>query len=431
MKINLYKIISTVATTTILLSSFVANAQSLKRKVLFIGNSYTATNMLPLLTKDCALSAGDTLETDWNAPGGYTFELHSSDLTTNSKIAIGNWNYVVLQEQSQRPAFSDMEVATDVFPYAKKLDSLVHDKNKCGRSVFFQTWGYRDGDASNCPVFPPICTYTGMDSMLELRYRQMATDNKALLSPVGLVFREIRASFPSINLYEPDLSHPSPAGSYAAAVTFYTILFGKNPNLITFNYTIPPPEANQIRQIVFLNVYSSLVKFGVGAYDPDANFTYATSGVNKMDFNSSTSKNAINYNWNFGDGGTSTIANPTHTYATPGTYTVRLIVDDCMIKDTTTQSVIVPVTGSVQNYSALNNVKIFPNPASTFLTIESPISTQNLKYSISNMLGSIVVVPAAILNKPINIEHLSSGVYMLTLTDEQSGASVMRKFVKN
>jgi len=32
------------------------------------------------------------------------------------------------------------------------------------------------------------------------------------------------------------------------------------------------------------------------------------------------------YNWDFGDGGTSTLANPTHTYITQGTYTVRLII---------------------------------------------------------------------------------------------------------
>ncbi len=35
---------------------------------------------------------------------------------------------------------------------------------------------------------------------------------------------------------------------------------------------------------------------------------------------------ADQYNWNFGDGGTSTVASPTHTYAAAGTYTVSLTV---------------------------------------------------------------------------------------------------------
>lgn len=42
-------------------------------------------------------------------------------------------------------------------------------------------------------------------------------------------------------------------------------------------------------------------------------FTNTTSGSNT-------------YSWNFGDGGTSTLEDPTHTYATAGTYTVSLLV---------------------------------------------------------------------------------------------------------
>ncbi len=37
-----------------------------------------------------------------------------------------------------------------------------------------------------------------------------------------------------------------------------------------------------------------------------------------------TSKNAIKWNWVFGDGGTSTQQNPVHTYSKAGTYTVTL-----------------------------------------------------------------------------------------------------------
>lgn len=39
-----------------------------------------------------------------------------------------------------------------------------------------------------------------------------------------------------------------------------------------------------------------------------------------------TSANAISYSWDFGDGSTSTVANPSHTYTAPGSYTVSLTV---------------------------------------------------------------------------------------------------------
>ena len=42
----------------------------------------------------------------------------------------------------------------------------------------------------------------------------------------------------------------------------------------------------------------------------------------------STSMGAQSYNWNFGDGSTSTQANPTHTYTADGIYTVRLVLSN-------------------------------------------------------------------------------------------------------
>jgi parallel beta-helix repeat protein len=53
--------------------------------------------------------------------------------------------------------------------------------------------------------------------------------------------------------------------------------------------------------------------------------TEITAGI-PADFNSSCSENAVSYAWDFGDGGTSTVANPSHTYSAGGNYTVSLTV---------------------------------------------------------------------------------------------------------
>lgn len=59
--------------------------------------------------------------------------------------------------------------------------------------------------------------------------------------------------------------------------------------------------------------------------NPVASFQYA---IDQDDFLKVTftnfSQNATSYAWNFGDGGTSTEANPVHTYASAGTYTIVL-----------------------------------------------------------------------------------------------------------
>lgn len=57
--------------------------------------------------------------------------------------------------------------------------------------------------------------------------------------------------------------------------------------------------------------------------------------------NNSTGSGTLSYNWNFGDGTTSTAANPTKTYATTGTYNVRLIATGIGGTDTAYQTVTV------------------------------------------------------------------------------------------
>ncbi|MCF8295725.1 MAG: SGNH/GDSL hydrolase family protein, partial [Bacteroidales bacterium] len=132
------------------------------RKVLFLGNSYTYVNDLPQTAVALAASAGDQLTVDVNAPGGYTLQGHSTNQTSLDKIKLGGWDYVVLQEQSQLPSFPDFQVESEVFPYAQDLDSVINAFNECGETMFFMTWGRKNGDASNCANWPPVCTYEGM-----------------------------------------------------------------------------------------------------------------------------------------------------------------------------------------------------------------------------------------------------------------------------
>lgn len=63
---------------------------------------------------------------------------------------------------------------------------------------------------------------------------------------------------------------------------------------------------------------------------PVANFNTGNSTCNlTVTFNNNSSMSSgtlTTYNWNFGDGGTSTLKNPVHTYSIGGTYSVTLIV---------------------------------------------------------------------------------------------------------
>ncbi|MCC6371283.1 MAG: hypothetical protein IT236_09790, partial [Bacteroidia bacterium] len=213
-------------TLFVLLATLGLVAQPSKKiKVLFIGNSYTYVNNLPQLVSDIAKANGDTLIADSNCPGGYTFANHCTDAVSISKITGLPWKYVILQAQSQEPSFSPNQVTAQTLPYAIRLDSLVKSNNPCGTTVFYETWGRKFGDASNCPFYPPICTYSGMQDRLKASYKLFADSLKGILSPVGEAFRKSISLTPSLELYQPDQSHPSMEGSYLAASVFYEVLF--------------------------------------------------------------------------------------------------------------------------------------------------------------------------------------------------------------
>lgn len=237
-------------------------------KVLFIGNSYTDVNNLPQLIASIAENEGDTLFFSANLPGGSTFNNHLNNSTTVSLIQQGGWDYVVLQGQSQEPSFPDGQFYAETYPYALQLCEMVGQYNPDAKVVFYMTWGRKNGDQGNCPYFPPLCTYEGMDSLLYLRYMTMAADFGAEVSPVGALWHYLRNHHPEIELYASDGSHPSLAGSYAAACSFYSVLFRKNPRELAYNPGIDDEQAEHIRIAASIMVYDSLAKWYV---DPPEN----------------------------------------------------------------------------------------------------------------------------------------------------------------
>ncbi len=202
------------------ISGYELKAQ-LSYKVLFLGNSYTGVNNLPQLIHDVALSAGDTLVFDSHAPGGYQLIDHSLDVTSQNKIMAGGWDYVVIQGQSQEPITSSSEFSSG----GSALYNLVKQYNPCAVIMPYMTWGRKNGDASTCAYFPVMCTYQGMDTTIRNRYLNLTASINGEVSPVSVVWNYLRQNYPGIELYQADESHPSAAGSYAAACCFYATPF--------------------------------------------------------------------------------------------------------------------------------------------------------------------------------------------------------------
>lgn len=377
------------------------------REILFIGNSYVYSNDLPTMLTNLALSGGDSIITAQVTPGGYTLQGHSTNATTLAKIGQGTWDYVILQEQSQLPSFPDAQVESDVYPYARKLDSLIAVANPCTETIFFMTWGRKYGDQQNCQFFAPLCTFNGMQDRLRNAYLQMGVDNHATVAPVGVAWRDSWFADSTINLWSGDNSHPSVAGTYLSACVFYATIYQRSPVGLSFTSSLNSATAAYLQQVAEDVVLpaDSLELFQVGIDHPFASFNYTNAG-NSFSFNN-TSLNYSSSQW-FIDGVLSdTTQNFSHTFSSSGTYQLQLVASNSCFSDTITQTIMVTPLGLGDIDHSLEIV-IYPNPVRDFLKVDGePFES----YEVIDPIGRRIQNGDFVQTIPVN--GWNKGVYFI------------------
>jgi PKD repeat protein len=394
------------------------------KRVLFIGNSYTDVNNLPLLVSQVAASNGDSVYYDSNVPGGMNLYGHSINAITLSKIAQGNWDYVVIQAQSQEPSFSPSQVANGVLPYARKLDSLVHAADSCAQTIFYMTWGRKNGDTFNCAAYPPVCTYAGMQARLRSSYLLMAQQNNASVAPVGMVWRELINQNTTFDLYQNDESHPSIYGSYAAACVFYASFFHTK---VKGNYVpagVATAEALLIQQQSNKTVFDSLSNWYSSGNIPFSNFTYLQHG-DSLQF-TNTSINTSSVNWDFGDGTNSNLLNPEHVYSGIGVYPVKLTATNMCHDTASFTDTIIVTTAGLRDETKNDNWQISYNNLLQEITISGVQGNHHNKLKIFDEGGKLVLQTA--MSSRVKVA-LSIGVYIVGIYAKDNQLGTPQKIV--
>lgn len=150
---------------------------------------------------------------------------------------------------------------------------------------------------------------------------------------------------------------------------------------------------------------------------PVANFSIDTTGgsVAIIDLSS----NATTYLWNFGNGTTSTAANPTFSYDSTGTYTVTLIVSNNCGSDTTSD--ILTITGIANVLGKDLSINMFPNPTKGVFTVSlNGIAAQATLVMVYDMHGRLVKEATlqsngGIMSTEIDLASNGNGVYIVKL----------------
>jgi hypothetical protein len=272
--------------------------------------------------------------------------------------------------------------------------------------MFMMTWGYKNGDQANCGVYPPVCTYYGMQQRLRESYLEMAQDNNASVAPVGAAWKVARDSFPGIELYSTDNSHPVMAGSYLEACVLYASIFHKAPNLSTYYSTVPAADAINLQ-----NVATHVVLDSLTSWQQHGNYVYAGFDLSISDKTitlQNNSEKATAYAWNFGDLSTSTqAAPPPHTYAQYGQYVVTLNSSNSCFSETKTMNIDVHPLSTANLSGRSDYIRIYSEQQKTTILLDKQFD----KLDIYNISGQKVktIIPGN--KKQITLE-LVSGIYV-------------------
>ncbi len=164
-----------------------------------------------------------------------------------------------------------------------------------------------------------------------------------------------------------------------------------------------------------------------------ASFTFSGSMMpnQPVQFNGS-GNNANSWSWDFDDGNTSNVQNPSHSYTASGTYFVELVTSDsngCTAQFTDT--VVILSTGIAGLDNAVS-YKLYPNPAQDVFFLEYSGEPGNLSLTLLDGVGKQVFFRKLIVSENTVIpfeETFAPGVYYLKL-DINGHSDVMRLVIK-
>ena len=139
---------------------------------------------------------------------------------------------------------------------------------------------------------------------------------------------------------------------------------------------------------------------------PTAGFNFADVCVNTPVVFDNTSVNGVSFNWNMGDGTNLTQEGVIHTYTTPGTYSVQLIITDTVgCTDTITRDIVIhPLPVVDFSASPVDGCA----PVTTTFTNNNPLPGSSCSWTFGNGATSTECNPVNVYSNP--------GCYDITLT---------------
>jgi hypothetical protein len=206
-------------------------------RVLFLGNSLTASNDLPAVVQAMARAGGVRFVYKALTPGGASLEDQWQASPARRLLTGARWDYVVLQ---QGPS-SQPEGRDHLRRWALRWADLARAQG--ATPALYMVW--------------PFQGQTDGFRLVSQSYREAAIASKSRLLPAGEAWAEAVLSQPTVPLYSADGLHPTVAGTYLAALVITRGLTGVAPSAIPPKLTLangrvlklPEAQAQALRRL--------------------------------------------------------------------------------------------------------------------------------------------------------------------------------------
>jgi hypothetical protein len=193
-----------------------------------------------------ARSGGHEVEVEMSAQGGMTCADHASSEWTLNKIEQRDWDFVILQEQSQIPAIAEQRMER-MYPAIRLLNTKISQSG--ANAILFMTWGHRGGlpDAG-------LQDFAAVQDQIQLGYMEIANELGVRVAPVGPAWQQAISQSPQLDLWRADGIHPSEDGSYLAACVLYAVIYRQSPEGLRYRAGLSGETAQFLQSIAAIIV---------------------------------------------------------------------------------------------------------------------------------------------------------------------------------
>ena len=253
-----------------------------------------------------------------------------------------------------------------------------------------------------------------------IMFKKLLTLTIILLGTLGMNAQTISGTVTSLNgvaianhsvtIMNTDSMNPYYSTTTTSATGTYS--FANLPSS-SYGYVVSVYDCQNSYQSVYVSSNSGTANFSICTSNPSscaAIFianpdSFNTSIINFTDLSTG---NPTSWTWDFGDGTTSALQNPSHTYTTNGTYNVTLNIASTLCGDSTSQSIII---GTVTPPSCAAGFYYVPDSSNQSIVDFFDISTGNptsWAWSFGDGTTSSIQNPSH--------TYATNGTYNVTLT---------------